>query len=86
MLIELNYLINKVQKNKKENKMLNLITFKEFCDLLKANPNTVKTWKRRKKLPANIFFKIAGTQYVFIDKFEQWIKETQELRGIEYDS
>lgn len=56
--------------------MLNLITFKEFCDLLKANPNTVKTWKRRKKLPANIFFKIAGTQYVFIDKFEQWIKET----------
>lgn len=65
--------------------MPNMITFKEFCTMLKANPNTVKTWKRRGNLPANIFFKIGGTQYVFLDKFEQWIKEEQAWRGIEYD-
>lgn len=36
--------------------MTNLITFKEFSKLLKANPNTVKSWKKRGDLPPNIFF------------------------------
>ena len=53
--------------------MTHMITFKEFCSRLNANPNTVKTWKRRGNLPAKIFFKIGGTQYVFYDRFEQWI-------------
>lgn len=44
--------------------MTNFITFKEFCEVLKANPNTVKTWKRRGDLPAKIFFKIGGTVYI----------------------
>lgn len=57
--------------------MTNLITFKEFSKLLKANPNTVKSWKKRGDLPPNIFFKIGGTLYIFQDKFEEWI-ETQQ--------
>lgn len=57
--------------------MENLITFKEFTQLLKANPNTVKTWKRRGDLPAKIFFKIGGTLYILKDKFEQWVQENQ---------
>lgn len=65
--------------------MTNFITFKEFCTLLKTNPNTVKTWKRRGILPAKIFFKIGGTLYVLEDKFEQWVKEERAWRGIEYD-
>ncbi|CCZ51559.1 unknown [Acinetobacter sp. CAG:196] len=65
--------------------MTHMITFKEFCSRLNANPNTVKTWKRRGNLPAKIFFKIGGTQYVFYDRFEQWIKEEQAMEGIEYD-
>lgn len=57
--------------------MTNLLTFKEFANLLKANPNTVKSWKKRGDLPPNIFFKIGGTLYIFQDKFEEWI-ETQQ--------
>lgn len=33
--------------------MTQFYTFKEFCQILKANPNTVKTWKRRGDLPKN---------------------------------
>lgn len=65
--------------------MMNFITFKEFCSILNANPNTVKTWKRRGNLPANIFFKIGGTQYILIDEFEQWVKKERAMEGIEYD-
>ncbi len=61
--------------------MTNLITFKEFCKLLKANTNTVKSWKRRGDLPPEIFFKIGGTLYVFQDKFEQWIQDKQMKIG-----
>lgn len=57
--------------------MKNLITFKEFSKLLKANPNTVKSWKKRGDLPPNIFFKIGGTLYIFQDKFEEWIEAQQ---------
>ncbi len=57
--------------------MTNLITFKEFSKLLKANPNTVKSWKKRGDLPPNIFFKIGGTLYIFQDKFEEWIEAQQ---------
>lgn len=60
--------------------MPNLITFKEFCTMLKAKPSTVKTWKRRCDLPAEIFFKIGGTQYILLDKFEKWVEEEQEWR------
>ena len=55
--------------------MTELITFKDFCKLLKANPNTVKTWKRRGALPQNIFFKIGGTLYVLKDSFEKWMQD-----------
>ncbi len=64
--------------------MSNLITFKEFCKLIKANPNTVKTWKRRGDLPAKIFFKIGGTLYILQDKFEQWIEYEQAGKGEYY--
>lgn len=50
--------------------MTQFYTFKEFCQILKANPNTVKTWKRRGDLPKKLFFKIGGTLYVFKDDFE----------------
>lgn len=61
--------------------MSNLITFKEFTKLLKANPNTVKSWKKRGDLPPHIFFKIGGTLYVLQEKFEEWIKEKQMKIG-----
>ena len=57
--------------------MDNLIKFEDFCKSIKANQNTVKTWKRRKNLPEKIFFKIGGTLYILKDKFEQWIEEKQ---------
>ena len=64
--------------------MTNFITFKEFCTLLKANPNTVKTWKRRGDLPAKIFFKIGRTVYILKDKFEQWVADQQAWKGEYY--
>ena len=64
--------------------MTELLTFKEFCKVLKANPNTVKTWKRRKDLPEKIFFKIGGTLYILKNEFEKWIAETQAGKG-DYD-
>ncbi len=64
--------------------MTEFFTFKEFCSLLKANPNTVKTWKRRGDLPAKIFFKIGGTVYVLKNEFEKWVKEQQAWKGQYY--
>ncbi len=61
--------------------MNNLITFNEFTKLLKANPNTVKSWKRRGDLPPEIFFKIGGTLYVLEDKFNDWITKQQAKIG-----
>lgn len=61
--------------------MNNLITFNEFTKLLKANPNTVKSWKRRGDLPPEIFFKIGGTLYVLEDKFNDWITKRQTKIG-----
>ncbi len=61
--------------------MNNLITFNEFTKLLKANPNTVKSWKRRGDLPPEIFFKIGGTLYVLEDKFNDWITKQQTKIG-----
>ena len=61
--------------------MNNLITFNEFTKLLKANPNTVKSWKRRGDLPPEIFFKIDGTLYVLEDKFNNWITKQQTKIG-----
>lgn len=66
--------------------MTELITFKDFCKLLKANPNTVKTWKRRGDLPAKIFFKIGGSVYILKDSFEKWINEKQDWKGEYYGS
>ncbi|MBQ8848352.1 MAG: helix-turn-helix domain-containing protein [Candidatus Gastranaerophilales bacterium] len=63
---------------------INLWTFDEFCKVLKANPNTVKTWKRRKDLPEKIFFKIGGTLYIIKDSFEAWVKEKQAWKGEYY--
>lgn len=57
--------------------MSNLITFKEFTKLLKANPNTVKSWKRRGDLPQEIFFKIGGTLYIKEEKFNAWVEENK---------
>ena len=64
--------------------MTDFITFQEFCKLLKANPNTVKTWKRRGDLPAKIFFKIGGTVYILKDMFEQWVVDKQAGVGEYY--
>lgn len=61
--------------------MTNLITFEGFCTKLKANPNTVKTWKRRGDLPPEIFFKIGGTLYILEDKFDEWV-QTKQRGGI----
>ena len=61
--------------------MNNLITFKEFTKRLKANPNTVKSWKRRGELPPEIFFKIGGTLYILEDKFNDWIVKKQSNIG-----
>lgn len=61
--------------------MNNLITFNEFTKLLKANLNTVKSWKRRGDLPPEIFFKIGGTLYVLEDKFNDWITKQQTKIG-----
>lgn len=58
--------------------MTNLLTFKEFANLLKANPNTVKSWKKRGDIPSNIFFKIGGTLYIFQEKFEEWLEAQQK--------
>ncbi len=60
------------------------LTFKEFCQCLKANPNTVKTWKKRGVLPAKIFFKIGGTLYILKDEFETWVKEKRTCEGENY--
>ena len=64
--------------------MTQFYTFKEFCQILKANPNPVKTWKRRGDLPKKLFFKIGGTLYVFKDDFEKWLKEKQAWEGDYY--
>ncbi len=64
--------------------MTELITFKEFCTLLKAKPSTVKTWRRRKDLPEKLFFKIGGTLYVRKDSFDRWINEEQAFKGDYY--
>lgn len=58
--------------------MIEFWTFKEFCSKIKANPNTVKTWRRREILPEKIFFKIGGTLYILKDKFEQWVIESKK--------
>lgn len=66
--------------------MIEFYTFKEFCALLKANPNTVKTWKRRGDIPQKLFFKIGGTVYIYKDDFEKWVKEKQAWEGDYYGS
>ena len=65
--------------------MKELIRFETFCkEILKANPNTVKTWKRRGDLPAKIFLKIGGTLYIRKDSFERWLDEEQAFKGDYY--
>lgn len=59
--------------------MNNLITFNEFTKRLKANPNTVKSWKRRGDLPPEIFFKIGGTLYILEDKFNDWVVKQSRI-------
>ena len=66
--------------------MIDLILFNDFCKMINANPNTVKTWKRRGDLPAKIFFKIGGTLYILRDSFEDWVKERQAGLGEHYDN
>ena len=61
--------------------MSNLITFREFTKLLKANPNTVKSWKRRGDLPQEIFLKIGGTLYIKEDKFNAWVEQSSSRVG-----
>lgn len=61
--------------------MNNLITFKEFTKRLNANPNTVKSWKRRGDLPPEIFFKIGGTLYILEDRFNDWVEQSQPKIG-----
>lgn len=66
--------------------MTEFYTFKEFCEVLKANPNTVKTWRRRGNLPTKIFFKIGGSLYILKDKFEQWVIESKKEDEDFYDN
>lgn len=63
---------------------LKIWTFKEFCEVLKTNQNTVKTWKRKGELPEKLFFKIGGTLYVLQDVFKAWVKEKTNWKGDYY--
>ena len=53
----------------------NLITINEFAKSINKSVNTVRTWKRRNNLPANIFVTIAGAVFVYVDKFNEWVEK-----------
>lgn len=53
----------------------NLITINEFAEYINKPVNTVRTWKRRNDLPSNIFVTIAGSVFVYVDKFNEWVEK-----------
>ncbi len=57
--------------------MDDLITIKEFAKILKKSESTVRTWKRRGNIPANIFRTIGSTVFVLRSEFDKWILNAQ---------
>ncbi len=53
--------------------MDNLITIKELAKNLKKPESTVRTWKRNGIIPADCFFKIGGSVFVLVNKFNEWV-------------
>lgn len=41
-----------MEENKNEEKMPELLTLKEACDVLKCHPNTLRQWDKNGTLPA----------------------------------
>ena len=59
--------------NECNNLEFNLITIKEFAKQMRKPESTIRTWRTRGDLPANIFKKIGGDVFIKIDKFKEWI-------------
>lgn len=53
--------------------MDNLITIKELAKNLKKTESTIRTWKRNGLIPAGCFFKIGGSVFVLVNKFNEWV-------------
>ena len=53
--------------------MYGLITLKELAQALEKSESTIRTWKRRGELPAEIFKEIGGTVYVREERFKNWL-------------
>ena len=58
---------------KGNNFMFDLMSIKDFAKEIKKPESTIRTWKRRKDIPENIFKDIAGTVFVRPSKFREWL-------------
>lgn len=61
--------------------LANLISIKEFAKQLGKPESTVRTWKRRGDIPKQCFLSIAGSVFINVSVFEEWVK-----KGIVNDS
>ena len=53
--------------------MDNLMSIKELAKSLGKPESTVRTWKRNGLIPACCFFKIGGSVFVLVNKFNEWV-------------
>lgn len=53
--------------------MDNLMSIKELAKSLGKPESTIRTWKRNGLIPACCFFKIGGSVFVLVNKFNEWV-------------
>jgi len=53
--------------------MDNLSTIKELAKNLGKPESTIRTWKRNGLIPVGCFFKIGGSVFVLVNKFNEWV-------------
>lgn len=52
---------------------MQLLSIKEVADKLCTKESTVRTWIKRKQIPADLIFKIGNTVRVREEKFNRWV-------------
>lgn len=57
----------------------NLMSLKDLAKELGKPVSTINTWRIRNELPAELFIKIGSTVFVKVNKFKQWIDDSDSL-------
>lgn len=52
-----------------------LISIKEFAQILRKPESTIRTWKRRGKIPAECFKVIGSTVFIRVKEMQEWLAQ-----------